>query len=138
MSQAQPRPSNPLRRAIGKLVTGLEKQEQMLQERRRHKRFPFGVKVTACVPKKDGTYETIAEVWITDISMGGVGLLSQRTFEADAIIYLNFETLLKHSCYMPVKVCNTRPLIGDVLQVHCQFYYPDEHLLDGDGIIQAA
>lgn len=90
-------------------MTGLEKREQMLQERRRHKRYAFGVKVTACVPKKDGSYETLAEVWILDISMGGIGLLSQRTFETDAIIYINFETLLNHHCYMPVKVCNTHP-----------------------------
>ncbi|PJF32953.1 MAG: hypothetical protein CUN57_03395, partial [Phototrophicales bacterium] len=102
MSQTHPRTSNPLRRAIGKLVTGLEKREQMLQERRRHRRYSFGVKVTACRPKENELYDTLAEVWILDISMGGVGLLSQHAFEVGAIIFLNFETIVNRPCYIPV------------------------------------
>lgn len=126
MPNAQPRSGDPLHKAIGRLIVGLEKRDRQQQERRRYRRFNFGVKVHLCSPRRDGTYDTLCEAWAMNISMGGIGCLLDRTIDHQDIIYISFEGILNQPCYIPLRVTSTRVLFGNVREMHGEFVFNED------------
>jgi len=100
----QPRSNDPLRRAISKLVLGLEKREDVRRERRRYNRQPFELPVKFCTKTIDGHYQTLCVAWASDLSMGGISCLTEQPLDPEYTIYVNFEELLGHTCCIPIKV----------------------------------
>ncbi len=127
MSQPQTRPNDPFRRAIRKLVLGLEKREQVRSERRRHNRHPFNVKVHLCNQVGTDQYQPICEAWAVDLSMGGICCLVEQAIncngEGDDTVFVSFEELLGRACYIPMNVRRCFTLIGNIYQVTGQFTY---------------
>ncbi len=123
MYQAQPRSNDPLRRAIRKLVIGLEKREQRRRERRRHNRQIFEAKVHLCVQIDGNPFQPVCEAWAIDLSIGGIRCLTEQAIDIDDKIFVNFETLLGHPCYIPTCVRRCETLIGNLYQINGQFIY---------------
>lgn len=126
MSQPQPRVNDLLRKAIGRLVVGLEKRENLLRERRNHQRYSFQVKVHLCSKTSDNHYQTICEAWALDMSIGGIGCLAERIIETDDVIYVSFEEVLGHPCYIPVQIKHSRSLIGNIRILNAEFVFIEE------------
>ena len=126
MTQSQPRANDLLRRAIGKLVVGLEKRERALRERRRHQRYPFGVQVSLCLKNDDDSYQTLCEGWAVDLSIGGIGCLTTQELDRDIVLYVNFEEVLGRACYVPIKIMGSKTLFGGIQQIHAEFFFADE------------
>jgi PilZ domain-containing protein len=122
----QPRSKDPLRRAISKLVIGLEKREHIRRERRRHNRYSLQVKVHLCTRVGGNQYQNLCEAWASDLSVGGVCLLAEQSIDTEETIYINFEEVLGYPCYIPVVVHRCRPLFGSIYQVNSQFVYDVE------------
>lgn len=119
----QPRSNDPLRRAIRKLVVGLEKREHVRRERRRYNRQPLEVKVHLCTKVGNNEFQTLCEAWAVDLSMGGIGCLAEKAINREAILFVNFEDVLGHPCYVPVSVRRCQKLIGSIHQINGQFVY---------------
>ena len=126
MFTQQPRTNDQFRKAIEKLVRGLEKRDREHNDRRRHHRFYFGVKVNLCVRLDGDNYRNLCEAWAVDLSIGGLGFMTERKIRDTDVIYVSFEQLLGKPCYIPIHIRKCIPLIGSVYQVHGQFAYPDE------------
>lgn len=127
MSQPHPRGNELLRKAIGRLVVGLEKREHLLRERRAHQRYSFQVKVHLCSKTSDNQYQTICEAWALDMSIGGMGCIAERNIETDDVIYVSFEEVLGHACYVPVQVKHSRTLIGNIRMLNAEFVFLEDH-----------
>lgn len=123
MSQVQPRIDGSLRKAIGRLIVGLEKRDRQQQSSRRYKRFNIGVKVHLCSLRGDGSYEALCEAWAIDISMGGIGCLLDETINQADVHGISFEEVLQQPCYIPIHIQSARMLFGNVRQIQCEFIY---------------
>ena len=84
------------------------------------------MKVSLCTRSVDDSYQNLCEAWAVDLSVGGLGFMSEREFNVDDVLYISFEKLMGKPCYIPVHVKQCIPLIGTVYQVHGQFSYPDD------------
>ncbi len=123
MTQLQARSNNPLRRAISKLVLGLEKREKMRQGRRRYQRQPLGVMVHLCVQVDGNQYQPVCEAWAVDLSIGGIACLAEQPLDLEGNIFVSFESLLGYPCYVPICVKRCATLIGNIHQINGQFVY---------------
>jgi hypothetical protein len=128
MQQVQLHHGDQLRKAIGKLVVGLEKRNRELHERRRHNRYSFGVRVNLCIAKDDEGYETLCEAWAVDISVGGIGLLITQNIKIQDVYYVSFEQVLDLPRYIPMRLKHARMLFGDICQIHGEFVYSEGRL----------
>lgn len=124
--QQQPRANDQFRKAIGKLVRGLEKRNQEQHDRRRHHRFNFGTKVSLCVNVGEDNFNILCDAWAMDLSIGGMGFITEQSIDDDTLIYASFEELMGKPCYIPLKIRRCARLIGNIYQIHSQFAYPDE------------
>lgn len=122
----QPRTNDQFRKAIGKLVRGLEKIDREQHDRRKHHRFYFGVKVNLCTQSDDETFQPLCEAWAVDLSIGGLCCMTQRELNDNDLLYVSFEHLVGKPCYIPIRVRRSTLLIGNVYQIHSQFAYPDD------------
>jgi len=123
MTQAQPRSNDPLRRAIRKLVLGLEKREKARREKWRHNRQPVDVRVHLCVQVDGNQYQPICEAWAVDLSIGGISILTEQAIDLDNRICISFEEILGHPCYIPICIRRCATLIGNIYQINGQFVY---------------
>lgn len=125
MSQPQSRSSDPLRKAIGKLVLGLERRSREQHNQRRHHRFNFGVKVLLC-SKSGNHYQTLCEAWAVDLSIGGIGCLAEQDDFGQDVLYVSFEEVIGRPCYIPIRVKHCKSLIGNVRHLHGEFVFPED------------
>ncbi len=126
MSSQSLHANDQLRKAIGKLIRGLEKRERELRERRQYHRFNFGVKVGLCKKSPGGNLEKYCDAWALDLSIGGIGFMSEHTINVGDVVYISFEDLIGTHSYIPIIVRNSRHLVGSVYQVNGQFDFDTE------------
>ncbi len=122
----QPRSNDPLRRAIRKLVVGLEKREQVRRERRRYNRQPLDVKVHLCIQVGAEQFQTLCEAWAIDLSIGGISCLTEQSIDSESSLFINFQEVLGHACYIPISVRRCHTLIGNIYQIHGRFVYEND------------
>jgi PilZ domain len=114
------------RKAIGKLVRGLEKRDREQNNRRAHHRFHFGVKVSLCTKTGDDSYKELCNAWAVDLSVGGMGFMTEQDICDEDVLYVSFEKLIGKPCFIPVQIRHCRTLVGNVYMVNGQFVYPDD------------
>ncbi len=115
-----------LRRAIGKLVRGLEKRDQEQRERRRHHRFYFGAKVSLLHQVGEGEYEDLCEAYAVDLSIGGISCITKQEMQTDDMIYISFEKLVGKPCLIPIMVRNCVTLLEGIFHIHAQYSFLGE------------
>ncbi len=126
MSSQSLHSNDQLRKAIGKLIRGLEKRERELRERRQYHRFNLGMKVGLCQRSPSGNIEKYCDAWALDLSIGGIGFMSEQAINVGDVVFISFENLIGTHAYIPIIVRNTRHLVGSVHQVNGQFDYDAE------------
>ena len=126
MAQARRQSHDPLRKAIRKLVLGLEKRERERNDRRQYSRYSFDLKVHLCSQVDGDRYQNLCEAWVSDLSFGGLSCLTEHALEIDDVVYVSFEELLGRPSYIPVNVRYCRTLIGNIQRINCQFLFDNK------------
>jgi len=119
----QPRPNDPLRRAIRKLVRGLGRREQVRRARRRYKRHPLDIKVHLCVHQSNDRYHTLCDAWAQDLSLGGISCLAEKPIDVNNTVYVNLQAVLGYDCYIPVRIRHCYALTDNIHMIRGQFVY---------------
>lgn len=118
------RSNEPLRKAIGKLVKGLEKRDQEQKQRRRHHRYYFGARVSLVRGTDADGYEPLCEVYAVDVSMGGISCIAKQELPMDTAIFVNFDRLVGKPCLIPINICESVNLLEGVFRIHAQYVLP--------------
>lgn len=89
----------------------LADKERDWNERRAYPRVPLQ-KCMAIIPYRAGNTGESADVWVRDISMGGIGLVHMKSMESGEEFLIRLPQLIGHAL-MLCRVSYCAPLIGE-------------------------
>ena len=73
-----------------------------------------------------GGYKPLYHGWATDLSLNGLGLLTEHDVPMDALLYVNLEAMADKELLLPIRVCYVRQLMSKTYRIGGTFNFPDD------------
>ncbi len=73
-----------------------------------------------------GGYKPLYHGWATDLSLNGLGLLTEHDVPMDAILYVNLEAVAGEELLLPICVCYVRQLMSKTYRIGGTFSFPSD------------
>ena len=73
-----------------------------------------------------GGYKPLYHGWATDLSLNGLGLLTEHDVPMDALLYVNLEAMADEELLLPIRVCYVRQLMSKTYRIGGTFDFPDD------------
>jgi len=74
-----------------------------------------------------GEYKPLYRGWATDLSLNGLGLLTEHEMPLDAVLTINLESVAGEELLLPIKVCYVMQMMSKTYRVGGTFrFMPDD------------
>lgn len=115
-------PSNELAlSAVRQLVADVARRLGKVDPKRASTRFPYNAEVTIGSVYENGAFAVIRPAWGFDLSARGIGMLTDRKFDAGQELYLRLVTLDNEEHVVPIRITHSRCLFGTVYRIGATF-----------------
>ncbi len=106
---------------IEKLKEQLRERQAEFRDRRSSTRLPFGARVSLVGKPEDVSPRSIGDAWVLDVSDDGVGLLTERPFNINDEMVVDFGSAVTEGGSTPIRVVYCTNLIGSIYRIGARF-----------------
>jgi PilZ domain len=71
-----------------------------------------------------GGYKPLYRGWATDLSLNGLGLLTEHDVPMGALLYVNLEAVAEQELLLAIRVCYVRQLMSKTYRIGGTFSFP--------------
>lgn len=66
-------------------------------------------------------FRPLHQAWLTDLSLGGIGVLMEHELPRDVTLWINLNTLAQHTLLLPIRIVYSRQLLPNTWRLGACF-----------------